>query len=58
MKLVYIGPHSAVMVPLPLGGEAECKHGEPMNLPDSLCEGLLEQPSNWRKAKDAKGDEK
>lgn len=51
MKLIYIGPHEGVTVPLPLGGEVVAKHGEEVNLPDSLAARLLEQPTNWEKSK-------
>lgn len=51
MKLVYIGPHEGVTVPLPLGGEVTAKRGEEVTLPDSLSARLLEQKDNWEKAK-------
>lgn len=54
MKLVYIGPHEAVTVPLPLGGEVQAKRGEEVTLPDSLAARLLEQSSNWERAKGVK----
>ena len=54
MKVVYGGPHGVVDVPLPHGGWAEAKWGEEIDVPDSLGERLLEQPSNWRKAEPAK----
>jgi hypothetical protein len=49
MKLIYIGPHDAVTVPLPYGGAVEVKHGESANLPNSLAEKLLIQEDNWKK---------
>ena len=51
MKIVYIGPHEGVIVPLPLGGEITAKHGEEVTLPDSLAVRLLEQTTNWEKPK-------
>ena len=53
MKLVYVGPHDTVTVPLPYGGAVEVKHGEAADLPNSLAERLLEQPDNWEKPKAA-----
>lgn len=60
MKLIYIGPHLAVEVPLdgPLGGFVDAKKGEVVDLPDDTAAGLLEQGKSacghhdpqWKKA--------
>lgn len=47
MKLRYVGPHEAVRVPLPGGGEATIAHGEVLDTTDTHGEGLLEQAANW-----------
>jgi hypothetical protein len=54
VKLVYVGPHGVVDVPLPHGGWAEARWGEEFDVPDSLGERLLDQPSNWKKAAEPK----
>lgn len=51
MKLTYVGPHDAVRVPLPTGGSPEVERGGDIDVPDSYAERLLEQPSNWQRAK-------
>lgn len=50
MKITYVGLFSAVTVPLPYGGEVTAKHGEAVDLPDSLAVRLLEQKTNWQPA--------
>ena len=48
MKLVYTGPHTGVVVPLPDGRELECEHGkESPDFPADFASSLLEQESNW-----------
>jgi hypothetical protein len=47
-RVVYRGPHDGVVLPLPYGGEVECKRGEAVDVPDSLAPSLLEQESNWQ----------
>lgn len=51
MKLTYVGPYDRVRVPLPLGGGVECDQGGTVDIPDSHAERLLEQPTNWQRAK-------
>ena len=49
MKVIYQGEHTAVDVPLPFGGVVTCKRGEPVQVPDTLGQKLLQQPKNWTK---------
>lgn len=55
MPLVkYVGPHRpGVVIPYGLG-EIEAPHGAPVEVPDDLAAGLLDQPSNWQPVKAAK----
>ena len=47
-RLVYIGIHDSVDVPLPYGGSVRAKRdGDPIEVGNSLGERLLEQPKNW-----------
>ena len=49
----YVGPHvDGVVVPYGLG-EIAAPHGVPIEVPDDLAAGLLDQPSNWRATKAA-----
>lgn len=50
MKLVYRGPHDAVEVPLPNGGQLVVERDGEAEFPPSLAESLLEQESNWQPA--------
>ena len=49
MKLMYIGDHDEVVVPLLLGGEIKAKKNQLVNFPDSLAKSLLIQTKNWKK---------
>lgn len=49
MDVQYVGPHGAVIVPLPLGGEKTAKWGEPFSTSDEHAAVLLAQPSNWKR---------
>jgi hypothetical protein len=50
----YVGPFiDGVAVPYGLG-EIAAQHGVPVEVPDDLAAGLLDQPSNWQAAKAAK----
>jgi hypothetical protein len=47
MRVRYIGPFvDGVLIPYGLG-EFTAPHGEPVEVPDDLAAGLLDQPSNW-----------
>lgn len=49
MKLVYVGPHMpGVAVSLPTGGKLDAVWGEPVDIPDSVADGLLAQ-GTWEK---------
>lgn len=50
MKLMYIGAHDAVVVPLPFGAEVHCDRGGTIDVPDEMAALLLEQEANWRLA--------
>lgn len=52
MKVIYIGPHEAVNVPIPTGGTIPAVKGQAVNVPDSLGPGLLAQPGNWTRPAD------
>lgn len=52
-KLIYVGPHGAVRVPLPSGGEATAQWGEEFETSDEHAGRLLQQPANWKPAKKA-----
>ena len=60
MQVKYIGAHDAVSIPLPYGGAITVKHGETVNVPDSIGPSLIEQTENWIavKAKTKKDGEK
>ena len=49
VELVYTGRHGVVLVPLPLGGEAEAKWGEPFTTTEEHANALLQQPDNWKR---------
>ena len=54
MKVVYVGPHiDGVAIPYGLG-EISAQPGEPVEVPDDLAAGLLDQPTNWQPVKAAK----
>jgi hypothetical protein len=53
MRLTYVGGIDEVEVPLPTGGVVACKRGGECDIPDSVAAGLLDQPDNWRRAKEA-----
>lgn len=55
MRLIYVGPHDAVEVPL-AGIVAERE--KPVDVPDDEALKLLEQRENWAKAPGAKPDDK
>lgn len=44
----------AVVVPLPLGGEAVVEAGKVLKTSDEHAQALLEQPLNWQPVKEAK----
>lgn len=55
MILQYVGPHDAVLLPLPDGREPIIERGQfTPDLPDVFAESLLEQPTNWRRKPSAK----
>jgi hypothetical protein len=47
MKISYIGPHDAVVVPLPLGGEKVVQRNGVLDTSEAHAKGLLEQILNW-----------
>lgn len=47
MKLVYQGPHDAVVVPLPGGGEALVERDGLLDTTDTHGASLREQEGNW-----------
>ena len=49
MRLVYIGPHDRIRVPLPGGREVEADRFTEIDVPAGVANGLLEQPSNFRR---------
>lgn len=50
-KMIYHGPFpDGVDLPTPFGGDLHCPHGEVSDVPDSMVEGLLQQPTNWKRA--------
>lgn len=49
-KLRYIGPHLAVRLPWPNGGEAVVEHGQVVETTSDHAERLLEQVLNWEPA--------
>jgi hypothetical protein len=63
LKVIYIGPHDGVEVPLDPGNAMSSwavaeRDGKPVDLPDKLAKGLIaEQPSNWQPAKPAKKEQ-
>ena len=51
MRLTYVGPFGAVLVPLEGSYmTVEVAHGDDADFPDELAKSLLEQPANWQKA--------
>lgn len=49
----YVGPHvEGVVIPWGLG-EIAAAPGVPIEVPDDLAAGLLDQPSNWQPVKAA-----
>lgn len=54
MKIKYIGPHDAVRV-LVDGRDVEVERGGTADLPDELCNSLLEQKDAWQAAKPTGG---
>lgn len=59
-KLKYVGPHTAVEVPLPPYGHlvAVVERGETYDFPPDFAAGLLDQPTNWEAVKAAPKDKK
>lgn len=58
VKVRYIGPFiDGVLIPYGLG-EITAPHGEPVEVPDDLAAGLLDQPSNWEAVPSATVKEK
>jgi hypothetical protein len=59
MRVRYIGPFvDGVLIPYGLGGEFTAPKGEPVEVPDDLAAGLLDQPSNWEAVPSATKKEK
>ena len=54
MKVVYIGPHDRVVLPMPGGREREVVRLQQIDVPGDVGAALLEQPGNWRSAPAAK----
>lgn len=50
MKVVYIGPHERVSVPLGYGLELNVSQGESVDVPRDIARELLAQPGNWSSA--------
>lgn len=51
-KLIYVGPHDAVDVPLSETEVVTIAQGqESPPLPEPVADGLLEQESNWQEAR-------
>ena len=50
MKVIYIGPHDGVLLPLPDGREASVDRGGVIDVPDEFGGRLLEQKTNWEPA--------
>lgn len=50
----YVGPHDAVLVPMPDGREPVISNGEVLKTSDEHAASLLEQEGNWELAKPAK----
>lgn len=48
MKLVYIGPHDKVTVPLPGGGQATVERGKVLDTQDGHAKDLMKQHRNWK----------
>jgi len=63
-NLTYLGPHAAVVIPLPSGMTYECDRGATLDLPDDLAKEFANRP-DWEvtdqskpiKKKPAKGEE-
>lgn len=65
MKVIYVGPHTAVDVPVPAGalalpehvrdvdGVVTVAHGDELDTTRDHAELLLEQKDNWRPVKQA-----
>jgi hypothetical protein len=54
MKLIYVGPHDEVRVPLAGGGETLVKSGAELDTTDTHGRSLLAQPDNWQPVKPPK----
>lgn len=52
-KVRYVGPHDAVVVPDPLGGEQFCARGDVISVSALQAGSLLDQPLNWEAADQA-----
>ena len=54
MKTVtYLGPHEAVIIPLPSGFSYECERDGTVELPDDLADELIAR-GDWKPAKTSK----
>lgn len=49
VDLQYVGPHGAVIVPMPLGGETTVNWGDTFTTSEEHAYALLAQPSNWKR---------
>lgn len=49
MKVIYVGPHDRVRLPLPGGLEREAVRLQQIDVPADVAKGLLDQPANWRR---------
>lgn len=54
MKLIYIGPHDGIVVPLPGGRFVRASRLGTIEVPANVGDSLLRQGSNWRKPPKAK----
>jgi len=55
-KITYVGPHLAVSLPWPDGGEALVKRGQTVETTTEHAERLLEQTSNWQSPRTSAAD--
>lgn len=51
MKVVYVGPHEGVEVPLPSEGAVYAEHGQAIDVPKEVGESLLAQEDIWAEPK-------
>ena len=51
--MTYLGPHEAVVIPLPNGGSYECDREGNLELPDDLADELIAR-GDWKLAKTKK----